>query len=69
MSFFKINNMATAYTVNFYFGLKKTNHCSQEIMINGIHAATSFIWRQKVPLKHWYPTTSLHGITTQKTMT
>jgi len=26
-------------------------------------------WRQHVPLKHWYPTTSLHGVITQKTVT
>jgi len=26
------------------------------------------IWRQQGPLKHWYPTTLLHGITTLKTM-
>jgi hypothetical protein len=26
-------------------------------------------WRQHVPLKRWYPTTTLHGVTTQKTST
>jgi len=26
-------------------------------------------WRQHSLPKHWYPTKSLHGITTQKTMT
>jgi hypothetical protein len=26
-------------------------------------------WRQQSPLKHWYPTTSLRGITMQKTTT
>jgi len=26
-------------------------------------------WRQQGPPKRWYPTTTLHGITTQKTMT
>jgi hypothetical protein len=26
-------------------------------------------WRQYRPLKHWYPTTTLHSITTQKTST
>jgi hypothetical protein len=25
-------------------------------------------WRQHGPLKRWYPTTELHGITTQKTL-
>jgi hypothetical protein len=25
-------------------------------------------WRQHGPLKCWYPTTTLHGITTQKTL-
>jgi len=25
--------------------------------------------RQHGPLNHWYPTTMLHGITTQKTLT
>jgi len=31
-----------------------------------------FRWREKrqhSPPKHWYPTTTLHGITTQKTWT
>jgi hypothetical protein len=26
-------------------------------------------WRQQGPLKHWYPTATLHGITAQKTST
>jgi len=24
-------------------------------------------WRHQGPSKHWYPTTTLHGVTTQKT--
>jgi len=26
-------------------------------------------WRQHGPLKHWYLTTTLHSVTTQKTLT
>jgi len=26
-------------------------------------------WRQHGPLKHWYPTTTLYGVTTPKTST
>jgi hypothetical protein len=26
-------------------------------------------WRQQVHLKHWYPATAVHGVTTQKTST
>jgi hypothetical protein len=26
-------------------------------------------WRQHGPLKHWYPTITLHSVTTQKTVT
>jgi len=26
-------------------------------------------WKQQVPPRHWEPTTSLHGVTTQKTTT
>jgi len=26
-------------------------------------------WRQHSPLERWYPTTTLHGVTTQKTTT
>jgi len=35
-----------------------------------LHDFTStWRWRQQGPPKHWYPTTTVHGITTQKTLT
>jgi len=35
----------------------------------GYHCTSHWRWRQYGPLKHWYPTTTLHTITTQKTLT
>jgi hypothetical protein len=33
------------------------------------HNPEDWRWRHHGPLKHWYPTTTLHGVTTQKTST
>jgi hypothetical protein len=34
-----------------------------------VPAITPWRWRQHGHLKHWYPTTKLHGVTTQKSST
>jgi hypothetical protein len=34
-----------------------------------LYSVTTWRWRQQVPRKRWYHTTSLHGFTTQKILT
>jgi len=35
----------------------------------GFEVTSPWWWRLHNPLKHWYPITSLHSFTSQKTMT
>jgi len=39
------------------------------MLLFSISATSPWRWRQHRPVKHLYPTTTLHGITTQKTLT
>jgi len=36
------------------------------VMLCSVVGYQSLRWRQHGPLKHWYPTTTLHSVTTQK---
>jgi len=51
-------NMESAWTSETLVSYNTTLH----------HDPEDWRWRQHEPLKHWYPTTTLHGITTQKTL-
>jgi hypothetical protein len=45
------------------------NFCSSSCSLLGCDAMLTPPWRQLGHLKQWYPTTSLHSVTTQKTTT
>jgi len=42
---------------------------SNEHETNVKHLISTWRCRKKGPPKHWYPTVTLHGVTTQKTST
>jgi len=39
------------------------------MLYNVVVVTSLWRWRQHEPLKHWYPSTTLHSITTQKNST
>jgi hypothetical protein len=44
-------------------------YSSQHTVLRHPHLCCFWRWRQQGPPKRWYPTTSLHSITVEKTMT